>query len=801
MKHLSIRPTSIRRSIVSSNASPVAFAVETSRSLFQMQPTFRSNGRDRNLSIRSRAAGLLSSGANYLANRDWQSTANFLTDSRNRERYQSSPAAVERPVLLPGWVQRKPARDRHPQTWATADKEEDLFDGEVEIDVALEGFVARHFDSPTRGQRLFNQMAKQLAGLPRLPEISDPDCLQSLGGSDAELSDEPMDLTTEAERRRRERLGEKVVEKLAAHTDDELVSKLAESMGALPSDTRSARVAQRMGEDANLSGFGPDHLAKMQQSPSQPPPPPPRRQTSTSSTSSSSYLGGDDTNHRLGGSRFWADRSFEEIRSLHSIFSERLKAYWVYRSSGREVRIEVRPRLKGQDHSSSHRGSTPLLAVTRLTTDATGQFSHKLTIPWHMLSAYCKHHPPLTDLHPREICELEVRAVLEGTTTAREDGGGILENSSTNETTDWMILPVHEDGSRKVRVISDIDDTVKDTGVVLGAKRILRNVFVLPYSECEVPGVAKWYQSMVEAGVGIHYITNAPLELHSLVSDFLKTVGLPLGHLTLKHYPSGGRSILTSWMEPAGERKRGRVLQVLDEFPKSDFILVGDSGELDLELYSSLASERPHQVRAIFIRDVSSPSCVQIESERTFPSSSMAVERRGGDGDGEKEGWLFQEDALPSQSNMSSSTLAKPARAATSAEAARGKGKDWHPPPPPGQAAPTSSFPPPSPYASNTRIKSPSCTTSLALPSNEWTTTTEFEPPRPVIRSGTTDPRLGISEVELKRKQTFLARMERAKSILPRSTQLFLFRKGEDVEEIALRVVRELQSGTRPFDR
>jgi hypothetical protein len=46
--------------------------------------------------------------------------------------------------------------------------------------------------------------------------------------------------------------------------------------------------------------------------------------------------------------------------------------------------------------------------------------------------------------------------------------------------------------------------------------------------------------------------------------------------------------------------------QVLDEFPDSKFFLVGDSGEQDLELYSTLAAERAdkHQILGIFIRDV-----------------------------------------------------------------------------------------------------------------------------------------------------------------------------------------------------
>lgn len=72
----------------------------------------------------------------------------------------------------------------------------------------------------------------------------------------------------------------------------------------------------------------------------------------------------------------------------------------------------------------------------------------------------------------------------------------------------------------------------------------------------------------------------------------------------LKYY--GRRSLLGSLMEPAGDRKRPSIIEVLDAFPESSFILIGDSGEQDLEVYTALARDRPKQIRGIYIRDVTS---------------------------------------------------------------------------------------------------------------------------------------------------------------------------------------------------
>jgi len=81
-------------------------------------------------------------------------------------------------------------------------------------------------------------------------------------------------------------------------------------------------------------------------------------------------------------------------------------------------------------------------------------------------------------------------------------------------------------------------------------------------------------------------------------SDFKK------GSIKLKFY--NGKSFFTSMWEPAGERKRAGVIEVLDNFIESRFFLVGDTGEKDLELYVDLARERPGQILGIFIRDATS---------------------------------------------------------------------------------------------------------------------------------------------------------------------------------------------------
>ncbi|EAW06766.1 uncharacterized protein ACLA_084610 [Aspergillus clavatus NRRL 1] len=151
-----------------------------------------------------------------------------------------------------------------------------------------------------------------------------------------------------------------------------------------------------------------------------------------------------------------------------------------------------------------------------------------------------------------------------------------------------------------VSLISDIDDTVKHSAITSGAKEMFRNTFVRELAELSVDGVTEWYNELAKMGVQIHYVSNAPWQLYPLLERYFKLVGLPPGSFHLKQY-SG---MLQGLFEPTAERKRGSLEQILRDFPERKFILVGDSGEADLEVYTDIVLANPGRILGIFIRDV-----------------------------------------------------------------------------------------------------------------------------------------------------------------------------------------------------
>ncbi|KAG5916858.1 hypothetical protein E4U42_007469 [Claviceps africana] len=154
-----------------------------------------------------------------------------------------------------------------------------------------------------------------------------------------------------------------------------------------------------------------------------------------------------------------------------------------------------------------------------------------------------------------------------------------------------------------VSLISDIDDTVKRSNISSGAREIFRNTFVRNLQDLCIDGVREWYTDMHRMGVSVHYCSNSPWQLYPVLASFFKIAGLPPGSLHLKQY-SG---MLQGIFEPVAERKKTTLNRLMKDFPTRKFLLVGDSGEADLEVYTELALANPGRVLAIFIRDVTTP--------------------------------------------------------------------------------------------------------------------------------------------------------------------------------------------------
>lgn len=192
----------------------------------------------------------------------------------------------------------------------------------------------------------------------------------------------------------------------------------------------------------------------------------------------------------------------------------------------------------------------------------------------------------------------------------------VVSSSETSSSIEPIIL-----SPRGVTVISDIDDTIRHTGVTGGKREVLQNVLVKGFGDVRLEGISEWYRHMEERGAAFHYVSNSPWQLYEPIVDFLAFEKFPVGTLHLKQY----QGILNGLMEPVVSRKKTTLERIARDFPQRQFILVGDSGEADLEAYVRMALDFPSQVLAIYIRDITLPPDVDLSEALPVEVESQAV--------------------------------------------------------------------------------------------------------------------------------------------------------------------------------
>lgn len=151
-----------------------------------------------------------------------------------------------------------------------------------------------------------------------------------------------------------------------------------------------------------------------------------------------------------------------------------------------------------------------------------------------------------------------------------------------------------------VSIISDVDDTIKHSNVP-NRHDLFRNTFTRTF--VPVTGMPELYQQCALAGAAFHFVSGSPWQLYEPLRDFMQQEGYPAGSIHLKRFRirDSARKIRRS---PQKTYKRSAIEPILDAFPKRQFVLIGDSGEQDPEIYAGLMRERPDQIAGVFIRAV-----------------------------------------------------------------------------------------------------------------------------------------------------------------------------------------------------
>ena len=156
-------------------------------------------------------------------------------------------------------------------------------------------------------------------------------------------------------------------------------------------------------------------------------------------------------------------------------------------------------------------------------------------------------------------------------------------------------------------VISDVDDTVLHTEATTLLRMARHTLFGNARTRLPVPGMPALFAALARGAAGtkmrnpIFYVSSSPWNLYELIVEFFKLQTIPAGPLLLRDW---GLTPDTQISGRHHEHKLAAIERVLAECPGLPFLLIGDSGQQDPEIYREVVRRHPGRIQAVYIRRV-----------------------------------------------------------------------------------------------------------------------------------------------------------------------------------------------------
>ncbi|MBC7923534.1 MAG: DUF2183 domain-containing protein [Ferruginibacter sp.] len=155
-------------------------------------------------------------------------------------------------------------------------------------------------------------------------------------------------------------------------------------------------------------------------------------------------------------------------------------------------------------------------------------------------------------------------------------------------------------------IISDVDDTVLQSSAT-SKFRMLR-LTLLRNARTRLPfeGVAAFYRALQRGNTGadgnpLFYVSSSSWNLYDFLVEFCAVNGIPEGPLLLRDIGFDRENLFRSSHQ---SHKMAQIEAILIAYPSLPFLLIGDSGQHDPEIYRKVVEDFPGRIRTIYIREV-----------------------------------------------------------------------------------------------------------------------------------------------------------------------------------------------------
>ncbi len=179
--------------------------------------------------------------------------------------------------------------------------------------------------------------------------------------------------------------------------------------------------------------------------------------------------------------------------------------------------------------------------------------------------------------------------------------GEIILQTPESDPVAAPVLVVSED--QEFGIISDVDDTVISTSLPRPLIAAFNSFVLTEGARRPVPGMDYLYSELLSdnEGAPLIYVSTGAWNTLPFLNRFICRHGLPTGPMLLTDWGPTN----TGWFRSGADHKRKALRELARDFPNIKWVLVGDDGQHDPQIYREFAELQSEHVRAIAIRELS----------------------------------------------------------------------------------------------------------------------------------------------------------------------------------------------------
>jgi len=156
-------------------------------------------------------------------------------------------------------------------------------------------------------------------------------------------------------------------------------------------------------------------------------------------------------------------------------------------------------------------------------------------------------------------------------------------------------------------IISDIDDTILTTGAARLWEMLKVTFTQNAHTRIPFAGVSEFYDALRKGSDHIlsnpiFYVSSSPWNIYDFLMEFLEAHHISKGPLMLRDLGLSRDQLIAGSHR---EHKLKQIEQILNVFADLRFILIGDSGQEDPQIYFEIVTKYPGRILTVYIRDVS----------------------------------------------------------------------------------------------------------------------------------------------------------------------------------------------------